>query len=95
MDSIHQQYNALKGVRDMIEGDIEGVTRQVNDITTQIAALNEEIVKVKAMGDNPNDLMDSRDLLSEKLAKLINITVDQRDPDEYVIHTAGYELVQA
>lgn len=94
VDAIHQQYNALKGVRDMIEGDIEGVTRQVNDITTQIAALNEEIVKVKAMGDNPNDLMDSRDLLSEKLSKLINITVDQRDPDEYVIHTAGYELVQ-
>ncbi len=94
VDSIHQQYNALKGVRDMIEGDIEGVTRQVNDLTTQIAALNEEIVKVKAMGDNPNDLMDNRDLLSEKLAKLINITVDQRDPDEYVIHTAGYELVQ-
>lgn len=94
VDSIHQQYNALKGIRDMIEGDIEGVTRQVNDITTQIAALNEEIAKVKAMGDNPNDLMDSRDLLSEKLSKLINITVDQRDPDEYVIHTAGYELVQ-
>lgn len=94
VDSIHQQYNALKGIRDMIEGDIEGVTRQVNDITTRIAALNEEIVKVKAMGDNPNDLMDSRDLLSEKLSKLIDITVDQRDPDEYVIHTAGYELVQ-
>ncbi len=94
VDAIHQQYNGLKGIRDMIEGDIEAVTKQVNDITTQIAALNEEIVKVKAMGDNPNDLMDSRDLLTEKLSKLIDITVDHRDPDEYVIHTAGYELVQ-
>lgn len=94
VDSIHQQYNGLKGIRDMLNGDIEGVTRQVNDITTQIAALNEEIAKVKAMGDNPNDLMDNRDLLTEKLSKLINITVDQRDPDEYVVHTAGYEIVQ-
>jgi flagellar hook-associated protein 1 FlgK len=25
---------------------------------------------------------------------LINITVDQRDPDEFVVHTAGLELVQ-
>jgi flagellar hook-associated protein 1 FlgK len=94
VDSIHQQYRGLQGIREMINGDIEGVTRQVNDISRQIAALNEEIVKVKAMGDSPNDLMDSRDLLAEKLSSLINITVDQRDPDEYVIHTAGLELVQ-
>ncbi|HNY18131.1 MAG TPA: flagellar hook-associated protein FlgK, partial [Treponemataceae bacterium] len=94
VDAIHQQYRGLQGVRDMINGDIEGVTKQVNDYARQIAALNEEIVKVKAMGDSPNDLMDQRDLLTEKLSGLINITTDQRDPDEYVIHTAGLELVQ-
>lgn len=94
VDSIHQQYKGLQGIRDMINGDIEGVTKQVNDITKQIAGLNEEITKVKAMGDSPNDLMDKRDLLTEKLSNLINISVDQRDPDEYVIHTAGLELVQ-
>lgn len=94
VDSIHQQYRGLQGVRDIINGDIEGVTRQVNDFTRQIAALNEQIVKVRAMGDNPNDMLDQRDLLTEKLSKLINITVDERDIDEYVIHTAGLELVQ-
>jgi len=93
-DAIHQQYRGLQGIRDLIDGDIEAVTKQVNDHAREIAALNEEIVKVKAMGDNPNDLMDRRDLLTEKLSTLINITVDQRDPDEYVIHTAGLELVQ-
>jgi len=94
VDAIHQQYRGLQGIRDMINGDIEAVTKQVNDISRQIASLNEEIVKVKAMGDSPNDLMDERDLLAENLSELINITVDQRDPDEYVIHTAGLELVQ-
>ena len=94
VDTIHQQYKGLQGVRDMVNGDIEAVTKQVNDISKQIADLNKEITKVKAMGDNPNDLMDSRDLLTETLANLIDISVDQRDPDEYVIHTAGLELVQ-
>lgn len=94
VDAIHQQYRGLQGIRDMLNGDVEAVTGQVNDISRQIAGLNEEIVRVKAMGDNPNDLMDQRDLLAEKLAGLINITVDQRDPDEYVIHTSGMELVQ-
>ncbi|HPX47924.1 MAG TPA: flagellar hook-associated protein FlgK, partial [Treponemataceae bacterium] len=93
-DAIHQQYRGLQGIRDIINGDVEAVTAQVNDIARQIAGLNQEIVKVKAMGDSPNDLMDRRDMLAEKLSSLINITVDQRDPDEYVIHTAGYELVQ-
>ncbi|HOF85518.1 MAG TPA: flagellar hook-associated protein FlgK [Treponemataceae bacterium] len=93
-DAIHQQYRGLKAIRDIIHGDVEGVVRQVNDLSRQIAAVNEEIVKVRAMGDSPNDLMDRRDLLVEKLSGLINITTDQRDPDEFVVHTDGIELVQ-
>ncbi len=94
-DSIHHQYQALQGIRDMVHGDIEATVKQVNDLTSRIAALNEEIVKVKAMGDNPNDLMDKRDVLTEKLSTLIDISVDKRDEDEtFVIHTAGLELVQ-
>ncbi len=94
VDSIQQQYRALRGVGDMLNSDIETVTAQVNDITKQIGGLNEEIVKVRAMGDNPNDLLDRRDLLVEKLSILINITTDQRDPDEFMVHTNGQILVQ-
>ncbi len=94
-DAIHSQYRNLQGIRDMIHGDIEATVKQVNDLTAHIAALNGEIVKVKAMGDNPNDLMDKRDVLTEKLGSLIDISVDKRDEDEtYVIHTAGLEIVQ-
>ena len=67
---------------------------QINDIVRQIAALNEDIQKIKAQGDNPNDLYDRRDLLTDKLSSLINITVDRRDPDEYMLHTSGVILVQ-
>lgn len=94
-DAIHNQYRALRGIGDMINGDIEAVVKQVNDISGRIASLNEEIVKVKAMGDNPNDLMDQRDVLTEKLSQLIGVTFDVRDADEeYVIHVDGFELVQ-
>ena len=79
----------------MINGDIEARVKQVNSFTRQIAALNEEIVKVKAMGDNPNDLMDKRDVLTEKLADLISISVEKQDFDEsYIIYSDGMELVQ-
>ncbi len=94
-DAVHNQYRALRGIGDMINGDIEAVVKQVNDISGRIAALNEEIVKVKAIGDNPNDLMDKRDVLTEQLSELIGVTFDIRDRDEeYVIHVDGFELVQ-
>ena len=94
-DSVHHQYRGLQSIRDMINGDIEARVKQVNSFTRQIAALNEEIVKVKAMGDSPNDLMDKRDVLTEKLASIISISVEKEEIDEsYIIYSDGMELVQ-
>lgn len=93
-NSIQQQYKSLRGIGDQINGDIEAVVKQVNDLSRQIASVNGEIVRSKGLGDNPNDLMDRRDLLVEKLSSLINITVTQKDPDEFMVHTDGQIIVQ-
>ena len=94
IDSIHTRYNSLTEIRNMLELETQAAVQEINTHIADIAALNEQIVKVKAMGDNPNDLLDRRDLLVEKLSGMINITTDGRDPDEFVIHTAGRHLVQ-
>lgn len=93
-DSIKTKWEALMGVRNLINGDIEATVKQVNDYTRQIAALNAEIVRSRGMGDNPNDLLDRRDLLVDKLSKIINITSDRRDSDEFMVHLDGHVLVQ-
>ena len=93
-ESIQQRYKALSGIGDLINGDIDATVKQINTITKQIADINGEIVKVKAMGDNPNDLLDRRDLLVEKLSGLANITTDIRDDDEFMVHLEGNILVQ-
>lgn len=93
-NSIQQQYKNLRGIGDQINGDIEAVVKQVNDLSRQIASVNCEIVRSKGLGDNPNDLMDRRDLLVEKLSSLINVTVTQKDPDEFMVHTDGQIIVQ-
>lgn len=92
--SIHQRFASLSGVGTMLNGDIEATVRQVNDIANQIARINNEIVRSEAMGDNPNDLYDRRDLLVEKLGALANITTDRRDADEFMVHIDGHVLVQ-
>lgn len=93
-ESIQQRYKSLTGIGSLINGDIESTVKQINSITKQIADVNNEIVKVKAMGDNPNDLLDRRDLLVEKLSGLANITTDIRDNDEFMVHLEGNVLVQ-
>ena len=93
-DSIKQRWEALDGVGNLIDGDIEATVKQVNSYARQIADCNAEIVRSRAMGDNPNDLLDRRDLLVDKLSKLIDISTDQRDSDEFMVHVGGRVIVQ-
>lgn len=94
VNSIRNRDTALTGIGNLLNSDIEANVEQLNDYANQIAALNNEIVRSKAMGDNPNDLMDRRDLLVDKLSKIANITTDRRDSDEYMVHIDGHILVQ-
>jgi flagellar hook-associated protein 1 FlgK len=94
VDTIHERYKGLKGLQDMVDQDIRLTVGRVNELSKQIAGLNRDIQKIRAQGDNPNDLLDRRDLLVDKLSSIIDVTVDSRDPDEFMIHTAGYILVQ-
>ncbi len=94
MDGIHRNYRSLHEIRNVLEQDVEGTVRQANEMMTNIAALNKQIVRVKAMGDNPNDLLDQRDLLVRKLSELVPITVDNRDPHAFNVHIGGMQLIQ-
>jgi flagellar hook-associated protein 1 FlgK len=94
IDGIHNHFNNLKRLQTQADDDIAQYVSVVNDKTRQIAALNGEIARVKAMGDNPNDLMDRRDLLVDELSKIIDVTVNNLDPDEFMVHTSGHVLVQ-
>jgi flagellar hook-associated protein 1 len=94
IDGIHDQHRRLAAVRDMIEGDVRGTVTQVNELARDIAGLNSEIIKVQAMGDNPNDLLDRRDLLIGRLSSLVDVSVTDRGSGELVVHTGGMHLIQ-
>ena len=94
IDGIHERYGALKTLQERADEDIRMTVKQINEISRQIAGLNNDIQKIKAQGDNPNDLLDRRDLLVDRLSSLLNISVDSRDPDEFMVHTNGMILVQ-
>jgi len=95
MDAIHFKNKSLTNVAVALNDAVGVTVGEANQYIRNIAALNVQIQKVKAMGDSPNDLMDQRDLLAGKLAALVPITIEnKRDPNEYQIHLNGLHLVQ-
>jgi len=94
IDGINLHYHGLSTLQTQANDAIEMTVTRINEITRQIAALNEDIQRIKGQGDNPNDLMDRRDYLVDELSSLIDITVTQTDPDEFMVHTSGHILVQ-
>ena len=94
IEGIQLRYQELEQIRTMLEDEVKIAVAEVNQLTVEIAALNEEIIKVQAAGDSPNDWLDRRDLLVERLSGYINITIDTSDSDEFNVHTGGYQLVQ-
>jgi flagellar hook-associated protein 1 FlgK len=94
IDGINSHYEGLSILQLQANEHIEITVSNINEITRQIALLNADIQRIKGQGDNPNDLMDRRDLLVDELSRLIDVTVTQKDPDEFMIHTSGHVLVQ-
>ncbi|GAB6090292.1 flagellar hook-associated protein FlgK [Spirochaeta dissipatitropha] len=94
MDGIRGQYHDLYRIQTMLEDEIKGDVHTINQLSRDIAALNQEIVKVEAVGDNPNDLYDRRDLLVERLALTVNIETDNRSPNEYSVYVGGRNIIQ-
>jgi flagellar hook-associated protein 1 FlgK len=72
--------NLAEGV-DQVVGDldrrIEGDVSKVNDFTTEIAKLNQQIMEIEAQGAGvvANDERDDRDLALQKLSSIIDIQV--------------------
>ncbi len=94
LDGVASRFQQLDRIGSMLEDEVVTGVNRINNLTADIAALNREINRVEAAGDNPNDLYDRRDLLVERLGGIIDIAVDRRDPTEFRITTAGYHLVQ-
>ena len=94
IDGINEHFHGLRGLQNQVNEEIQMQVFRVNDISSQIAQLNGEITRVQAQGDNPNDLMDRRNVLVDELAGIIDITISDIDKDEFMVHTAGHVLVQ-
>lgn len=86
LNHLHKQLNKLKdNTKNCIRQDLN----DVNSILDQMERLNEEIIQITTAGQRPNDLLDKRDLLIDKLSSKFGINIDKKGLNAIDINTNG------
>ncbi|WP_024549472.1 flagellar hook-associated protein FlgK [Siccibacter turicensis] len=89
--------NYLREQGTQINTAITASVEQINNYSTQIANLNNQITRMTAMGSGqtPNDLLDQRDQLINQLNRVVGVDVSIQDGGTVNLTMAnGYTLVQ-
>ena len=92
-DALNHMSRQLDNLTADLNKNVEIKANEIQSYLTTIADLNRSINRIEGLGDNANDLRDQRDLLTDKLSKIINITVTDSEVG-YNISLGGQELVQ-
>ncbi len=93
-NEVKHVYRQLYDLQQDANRQIAQRVEQINMYARDIRDLNERILKAEAVGDNPNDLMDRRDAIIEKLSGFTDISVGRTDRDEIIVYIGSENLVQ-
>ncbi len=91
---LRNTFNKVFELRKQADFELTSTINNMNEISSQIAQLNDNIQKHEVLGDNPNDLLDRRDALIQELSSFADITIKKIDPDEVLIYLGSEVLVQ-
>jgi flagellar hook-associated protein 1 FlgK len=85
----------LNEIRSGINGQIQNTVASINDYAQQIATLNVQIVALHTgTSASPNDVLDQRDQVIQKLSQLVNVKVVQQADGSYGVFAGnGQALV--
>ncbi|PLS01443.1 flagellar hook-associated protein FlgK [Neobacillus cucumis] len=71
----NQISDSINNLSTDLQNQLSTKTQEMNNLTKQVSELNLQIAKITASGQQPNDLMDQRDLMVDKLSKMADIQV--------------------
>jgi len=88
---VDRQIRALQTNADeMVRADVY----RINSLADQLNGLNQAIRLASGVGDNPNDLLDQRDVILRDLAQAAAVTIREYGDGSIAVAIGGYDLVQ-
>ncbi len=92
-DTFNTLTNHIKEVQLDLDNVVNVKAMEINSLGQQIASLNNQISNIVPHGYQPNDLYDQRDVLLDKLSKLVDIRVTQTTAGMVNVTIEGREFV--
>ena len=83
----------IRTLRRTSVGEADALVAHVNDLATEVAALNDSLRPLLLSGASPNDLLDQRDLALGKLSELVGGRVQHRDDGTVDVYVGGNSIV--
>jgi flagellar hook-associated protein 1 FlgK len=85
---------ALDTMQANLQGELQETVATVNGLARSIAAINQQMVGLRSLGQPPNDLLDERDRLIGRLGDLVQVSrVDSADGTVGIFIGGGQRLV--
>ncbi len=93
VETVNHYAQQIDNLQVNLNEDIKNKIHEINDITKQIAGLNNDIVKLEARGIKANDYRDTRSSLIDRLSQLANISCSDDASGAVNILLGGQSLV--
>ncbi len=78
-EAVRHTYRQLTDLQSNVNEHIAGQVEEINLLVREIAHVSGLIARTKVGGDEPNDLLDRRDLLLDQLARMVDVEVKEDD----------------
>lgn len=90
-DSLNYTYNQLEKQLENAQDLLGDNVTEINGYLDQINELNKQISRTTALGQSPNDLMDSRDVLLDELSSKFGFNIDKKSLNGIDINSDEYD----
>ncbi|MEN4010624.1 MAG: flagellar hook-associated protein FlgK [Bellilinea sp.] len=92
-ESFNRRWNQLQHIRSDQNQAVISQVEQINSYADEVARLNREIMRVLSVGEQPNDLLDRRDVLLDRLAEMSGAVSHAGKNGEALVSIGGQVLV--
>lgn len=93
VQSFNRRANQMMALRTDQNLMVSQRVEEINSASQRIAGLNAEISRVISVGEQPNDLLDERDRLLDRLSEIAGATSHIQDNGEVIVSISGHMLV--
>ncbi|WP_059172694.1 flagellar hook-associated protein FlgK [Bacillus sp. FJAT-27445] len=93
-DRLNQIHSDIGLIETSIADQLNVKVNEINSTAKEIASLNLKIAQVVAGGNQPNDLLDKRDVLLDKLSRLVDIETVPGQNGQINVLVGGEELIK-